>query len=174
MRPKLVRASCDEAIGESPKAEQGWSDTYLQFAGKPKGKTQYWGPTFCSRSDVERSRELALYMADLYAGMIADNGGEPVTRLMFGRIKQTIDAPLVEMEREEARECDLLLEKLSREDIVIEECGENMPNIYTNRAKLNRAEIERMIGALMVTLGHPCIRVKWVRPKRAGRSIIPY
>jgi hypothetical protein len=67
--------------------------------------------------------------------------------------------------REAVKQSKLALQTIGKGKIYIDDPSSRIPNIYTPRELINRAEAERMIAEVMKLHGFDSIRCKWMRPK---------
>lgn len=135
---KKVRVFCHEPIALDPTFQQIWADTHITFKSRPGRTVRAYGPTLCSRTDLERD----IMVSDSQAVL---QGGEYLAVL-----KQTLRR-LDEGER-------FVSPDVSGAD-------EGVPAIYTAAEWIDRAEAERMLEFLMATLGYKDVRFQWSRPK---------
>jgi len=141
---KLVRAKTHDL---PPRAYVGWSDVWITFTSKPNRKTNYYGPTLMSRTDLE---------GDIY-----------IHRRCLEDSK--LDGAKTDPEYwlKEIADGEKLLARLADEHIIVELGDRGTPEIYINKKWFNRKDAEQMIDALMKALGYRGARVKW-KPVRDG------
>ena len=134
---KRVRVSCHEPIAVAPEYKQAWSDAYISFKSRPGRTVRHYGPTLCSRTDLERSLEIERSLIRANPKYVQDY------KIRLETALRGIDEGGVYIERTD---------------------DEGLPTLYTSAEWIDRAEAERMLRVLMASLGYSSVRFQWQKP----------
>lgn len=135
---KEVRALCHEPIAVDRRYRQPWADVWIRF--KDRRRLVCKGPTLMGVSELD--------------------GDIALTRACM------VSAPELMETWETDLASDLAIrERLRTEPVVITDAEKGCPNVYTAEDDFDRSGAERMLLALVRTLGvKSAVRFHWPRP----------
>ncbi|MBN1569114.1 MAG: hypothetical protein JXA73_14790 [Acidobacteria bacterium] len=137
--PKKIRVSCYGPIAVSRRYRSPWEDVFLSWTGKPGRRKYHLMLSLISRKVAERDHQ--------------EDTMSPV---------QSHDAKSSDLMRQSGPDIEAIaLGKIH----VIMNGSDNLPDVYTPKEYIDRAEAERMIAVVMRLHGFDSIRCKWKRPK---------
>ena len=135
---KKITIKCSGPIAASKKYQSPWEDVWLSWTGKP-GRTRYYcAPCLASKTEALSEHEINLECKKKYPENHWD---------------------------EEIKESQNTLEEIASGKIYIADASD-IPNIYSPKDYIDRAEAEKMIALVMYEVyGFDKIRCKWDRLK---------
>lgn len=137
--PTLITIDCHEPMGRDQLARQPWSDVSVSFTAEPEGKICEFEPTLVARPALEQDIS----------------------------IKRELQREHPERDRTALELLEKIIELFDNgaESFIDSKSPEDrIPEIYTSRAYIDRAEAERMLVHFLRSLGVTDVCFEWVRP----------
>lgn len=136
--PKKITVDCYGPIAVGRKYQSPWEDVWLSWKAKPGRKKYYLAPCLIGKIDAEQSHELNLECVKIH----------PDTNWT-----------------EEIEQSKAAVEATSLGKIFIADPESAIPNVYTPKDFIDRAEAEKMIACLMKLHGVKNIKCVWRKPR---------